>query len=327
MSVGDLVRPLDLQGVMIDDADDDLLVLDRLADRLQIAGTRGAGLEGQRVGVNLVEGVQRRLIALHVAEYALLRRVAPAGMAPHLGLRPQSFHGVVEDFHEIIRIELAESLAARRHHVDLRFLHLDHRAAGVGEIIELLVERFAQRPGALDRILVMVVLHRGREQLRQDGAELDRLPGHALRRLPHGGVLQSSTPYRSNDPRKHTGFQKIVQNMTARKGDGPDLVGGGRRHLGKAIHMGERVALPAHAGDLLVIVGIPVGADIQAGDFLRPQEAGDCVLVLLAEARIGHCFEKALRTQSALYQDGRGNDPMIEVGSTRSADALYILMP
>ena len=34
----DLVRALDLQGVMVDDADHDLLVRDDLADRLQIAG-------------------------------------------------------------------------------------------------------------------------------------------------------------------------------------------------------------------------------------------------------------------------------------------------
>ena len=93
----DLVRPLDLQGVVVDHADDDLLVLDHLADRLEVAGARRAGLEGERVGVDLVERFERGLIALHVAEDALLRRVAPAGVAPHFGLRPQPLHGVVED--------------------------------------------------------------------------------------------------------------------------------------------------------------------------------------------------------------------------------------
>jgi hypothetical protein len=29
---------------------------------------------------------------------------------------------------------------------------------------------------------------------------------------------------------------------------------------------------------------------------------------------------------AALYQDGRGKDPMIEVGNTTSADALYICL-
>src|SRR5215831_20212411 len=37
---GDLIGPLDLQCVMVDDADDDLLVLDGLADRLEVAGAR-----------------------------------------------------------------------------------------------------------------------------------------------------------------------------------------------------------------------------------------------------------------------------------------------
>ena len=93
----DLVRPLDLQRVMVDHADDDLLVLDHLADRFEVAGTRRAGLEGQRIGLDLIQRLERGLIALHVAEDALLRRIAPAGVAPHFGLRPQPLHGVVED--------------------------------------------------------------------------------------------------------------------------------------------------------------------------------------------------------------------------------------
>ena len=68
-----------------------------------------------------------RLIALHIAEDALLRQVAPAGVAPHLGFAAQSLHRVVEDLDEIVYVELAEGLAARRYHVDLRLLHLHDR--------------------------------------------------------------------------------------------------------------------------------------------------------------------------------------------------------
>jgi len=46
---------------------------------------------------------------------------------------------------------------ARRHHVDLRFLHLDHRTAGIGERVELLVDCLAERPDALDRVLVVIL--------------------------------------------------------------------------------------------------------------------------------------------------------------------------
>src|SRR5271163_1369770 len=59
----------------------------------------------------------------------------------------------------------AEWLAARRHHVDLRFLQLDDRAAGIGERVELLVDCLAERPDPLDWVLVVVVVHRGRQQL------------------------------------------------------------------------------------------------------------------------------------------------------------------
>src|SRR5262249_60781212 len=102
----DLIRTLDLQRMMVDDADDDLLVLDHFSDRFQIAWSRGTGLEGQRVGIDLIERRKRRLIALHVAEYALLRGVAPAGVAPHLGFRPQSLYRAVEHVHEVAGIEL-----------------------------------------------------------------------------------------------------------------------------------------------------------------------------------------------------------------------------
>jgi hypothetical protein len=89
--VGYLVRPLDLQRVVVDDADHNLLVSHDPADRFEIAGARGADFEGQRVGIDLVQRLQSRLVALHVAEDALLRRVAPAGVAPHLGLAAQPF--------------------------------------------------------------------------------------------------------------------------------------------------------------------------------------------------------------------------------------------
>jgi hypothetical protein len=46
--------------------------------------------------------------------------VTPAGVTPHLGLCAQALHGLVEDANQILHVELAESLAAHRHHVNLR---------------------------------------------------------------------------------------------------------------------------------------------------------------------------------------------------------------
>ena len=66
---------------------------------------------------------------------------SPAGVAPHLGLLAQALHGVVEYLDEIVGVEFAERLAAHRHHVDLRLFQLDDRAAGIGQLVELLVDR------------------------------------------------------------------------------------------------------------------------------------------------------------------------------------------
>jgi hypothetical protein len=77
--------------VVLDDADHHLLPGDDLADRLKIARARGAGLEGERIGIDLVERFQGRPVALDVAKDALLRRVAPAGVAPYLGLALAEF--------------------------------------------------------------------------------------------------------------------------------------------------------------------------------------------------------------------------------------------
>jgi hypothetical protein len=50
----DLVWTLNLQCVMIDHADDDLLVLDHFADRVQITGAGRAGFKRQRIGIDLI---------------------------------------------------------------------------------------------------------------------------------------------------------------------------------------------------------------------------------------------------------------------------------
>jgi hypothetical protein len=98
-NTGYLVRPLDLQSVVVDHSDDDLLVRDRLPDRFEIANAGGSGLKSDRVGVEFGERVERWPIALYVAEDTLLERVAPAGMTPYLGLAAQALHRAVEQFH------------------------------------------------------------------------------------------------------------------------------------------------------------------------------------------------------------------------------------
>ena len=123
------------------------------------------------------------------------------------------------------------SSTARREQVDLRLLHLDHRAAGVGEVVQLLVEGVADRHDALGQALVVVVLQREGDELGRDGAELHRLRGQPLRGLPDLGVLHLAAADRADDRRHHARFQVVVQDVAARK---RQPAAAGRRGRGSA---------------------------------------------------------------------------------------------
>ncbi len=211
--------------------------------------------------------------------------------------------------------------------MDLRLLQLDHRAAGIGQLVQFLVQRLAEGPDAFDRVLVIVVGNRGGEQLGQDGAELDRLFGQPLRGLPHRGILQIAGADRADDPRQYAGFEIVVQDVAARLARGAHLIRLGSAAAREPGHMGQGIALPAHAADLLVEMRVAIGDDIEPGGLLRAQIDRDRILVLLAPAQIHHRFEKLEAPRLAVHQEGRGNDPMIEVGKVRPADPLNIFSP
>lgn len=90
--------------------------------------------------------------------------------------------------------------------MDLRLLELDHRAAGIGQRDKLMVERIAQRPDPLDRVLVVFIGNRSGEQLGQNGPEFDRLIRQPLGHLPHRGVLQVAGADGPDDLRQHARF-------------------------------------------------------------------------------------------------------------------------
>ncbi len=135
---------------------------------------------------------------------------------------------------------------------------------------------------------------------------------------------RSPRPIGPDHLREHPRLEQIVQDMAAREADGAEVVDRGRGRFVEARHVPRRIALPAHAADLFVVMRVAVGADVEPGGFLRAQEDRDRVLVLLAVARIDHGFEEALGPNTAVYQAGRGSEPMIEVGSIVLAEALYI---
>ena len=141
--------------------------------------------------------------------------------------------------------------------------------------------------------LVVAVLHREGDDLRRHRAELHRPLGDALRRLPHRGVLQIAAADRADDRRHHARFQIVVQDVAARK---PDAAAPGRRRqrmvVVEAAHVVRRIAGPALAADVVVEAAVAVGDDVEAGELLVADEAGQRVLVLLAEAPRHHRLEE-----------------------------------
>ncbi len=124
-----------LQCVVVDDADHDLLVLDD-PRRRTLRGRRCRTSRSRR------SAHRRRLRSRPPASAgssACRGRCAAAPDCPlqvwhpHFGLRPEPLDRVVEDLDQVGDRRAGERLAAcHRHHVDLRLLHLQRRAAGVG---------------------------------------------------------------------------------------------------------------------------------------------------------------------------------------------------
>ena len=269
-----------------------------LADGFEVDAAGARGFEGDDVGIDGVVGLQRRLIALHLREHSLLRGIAPAGMRPHFGLGAQSLHGAIEHLdHQLRRDDFVLDFA-HRDQMDLRLLDLDHRAAGVGELVVFLVESVGDGEHALGQALIVPVLQREGDDLRRHRAEFDRLGGEALRRLPHRGVLQIAAPERAGDDRHDARFEVVVQNVAARKHDAA-AAGRRRRRVLRVepAHVVRRIGGPTLAADVVVEAAVAVGDDVEAGQLLVAQVAGQRVLVLLAKAAAHHRFEKMTRAE------------------------------
>src|SRR5205814_1725352 len=79
---GHLIRRLDLEVAMVDDANCDLLAGDRLPDRFKIKAGVGRRLERHDVDIELVQQRERARVRLICWIEPLLRGVAPARVAP-----------------------------------------------------------------------------------------------------------------------------------------------------------------------------------------------------------------------------------------------------
>ena len=269
-----------------------------LPDVLEVRALAARHLERDHVRVHLVQQLQRRLVGLDLGKHPLLRRVAPARVAPHLGLRPQPLHRVVEHLQHELGVDHRVLVAARRQQVNLRLFHLDDRAPRIRQVVQLLVERVAHRQDARRQVLVVLVLHRKRHQLRRHRPELHRLARQALRRFPDLRILHLAGAQRPDDLRHHARFEVVVQDVPARK---PDAARAHLRQLRmrrvEPAHVVRRIARPALPTHVLVEPAVPVGHDVQPGDFLLAQIHRQRIHILLAEAADHHRVQKRFQLQ------------------------------
>src|SRR6266568_3864596 len=243
----------DLQSVVVNNANSDFLVRDLFADSFEIDGSRASRFERDDVRIDFVQHLQRRFIRLHLAEHALLGRIAPTRVTPDFGLGAQSPDGIVEHLEHKFGVDDLVDDTARCQEVDLRFLHLDDRTTGVGEILQLLVERVADRHDARRYVPVVLVLDGESDELWSDRAELDRLFGQALRGFPQFRILHLAASNGSDDFRHDPRFQVIVQDVSARKGDAAGARAcESRMDMIEARHVVRRIAGPALAPNVLI---------------------------------------------------------------------------
>src|SRR5262249_52896845 len=140
--------------------------------------------------------------------------IAPAGVTPNFRLGAQALHFGVEPLDQKIAGDLL--VVDADHAVDRRLLDLDHRAAGVRQLVQLFIHGAGERHHELAPVAVVAIVDAGREHLPGDGAELHRLSRHALRDLPDARVFERAAPHFAGDVRQYARFQHLEHYVARR---------------------------------------------------------------------------------------------------------------
>ena len=119
--------------------------------------------------------------------YALLIRIAPAGVHPDFGVHVGKL--AIECFGEELEVGIRAIWFLGATMVR-RFLDLDQCAPGGGQIAEFLVHDVAEIENHRLVVIIKLVPQHRREDGAADGAELHRPVRHALGNLPERGVFQ-----------------------------------------------------------------------------------------------------------------------------------------
>ena len=155
-----------------------------------------------------------------------------------------------------------------------------------GELAELRVHDVAEVVDELLVVAVVLVPEHARERGGADRAELQRLVGQALRRLPERGVLQRPAGQLVLD---HAGLVGLLHLPEDVPGTQAVPLHPAARGVAVALDAAEpldRIEEPGLAADGQIEPAVAVGHDVEPGGLLRVDHAGDRVQVLLAEERV-----------------------------------------
>src|SRR5438128_12139702 len=111
----------------------------------------------------------------------------------------------------------------------------------------------------------MFVLDCVGNQLRCDGSELDGPRSQPLRGFPYVRVLHFTGRVRTDDLRHNARFQKVMQDMPARKTDAA-CAGAGKLRMSrfKSGHATRRITCPRLTADILIEPAVAIRNDVEA---------------------------------------------------------------
>jgi hypothetical protein len=181
-----------------------------------------------------------------------------------------------------------------------RFLDLDQRTAGVGDVAELRVHDVAEIEDHRAVVDVELVPQHRRQRRRADRAELHRPVGHPLCHFPELGIFERAA---RQLPAHHARLIRLLdlpQDLArAQVMAGHPAARGVAMALDPAEAL-DRIEEPRLAAHRQVEAAVAVGHDVEPGRFLFGDDAGDRVEVLLAEQRIAQRRPERSPVQAAV---------------------------
>src|SRR5712671_4592177 len=180
-------------------------------------------------------------------------------------------------------------------------------------------------------MVVLVPQHAG-EAGRADRAELDRTVAEALGDLPDRGVFERAAGQFVGNDTRLVRLLHLPQDLAGPQAMALHPAARGVAVAGNAAEPLDRIEEPGFAADREIEAAVAIADDVEPGGFLRVDDRGDRVEILLAEQGIAHRrFERApieagVVPQGARIRPGdRGRQHHVAGGGQHSSPHLVVM--